>query len=303
VAPARGLSDAVGAPVWLKCENEQHTGSFKLRGAYVRLATAGPAARVRGVVAASAGNHAQGVAFAAARFSTEATIFVPEGANPVKVARTRRWGARVEQVPGGVDAALSAARAYAEEGGRLLVHPFDDITVIAGQGTIAYELLDQMPDLNTVLVGVGGGGLLTGIAAALRSRRRDVRVIGVQSAAAPAFAASLRAGRLVTAATATIADGLAVGRPGALTLDLARRLADDVVTVDEEAFWEAMAFLVAEGHRVEPAGAAGVAALLRHPELARGTTAVVLSGGNVDVATADRVAELASRKAVSRSFA
>ncbi|WP_261559750.1 threonine ammonia-lyase, partial [Frankia tisae] len=158
-----GLSAALGTPVWFKCENEQHTGSFKLRGAYHRVATADPAVRARGVVAASAGNHAQGVAFAAAAFDVPATIFVPTGANPVKVARTRRWGARVEEVPGGVEAALAAAADYAARGGRLLVHPFDDPAVVAGQGTIGLELLDQVPDLGTVLVGVGGGGLLGGV--------------------------------------------------------------------------------------------------------------------------------------------
>jgi threonine dehydratase len=294
VVPAGTLSVQTGVPVLFKCENEQLTGSFKLRGAYVRLAAADPAARARGVVAASAGNHAQGVAFAAARLGAKATIFVPDGANAVKVARTRRWGARVEHVPGGIDAALRAAAAYADEGARLLVHPFDDLTVVAGQGTVGLELLDQVPDLDTVLVGVGGGGLVTGIAAALRARRPGVRVVGVQASSAPAFAASLRAGRLVARPTATVADGLAVGRPGALTLDLARRLVDDVVTVDEEAFWAAMTSLWADGHRVEPAGAAGVAALLRHPGLARGTTVVVLSGGNLDAATADRLAALAA---------
>ncbi len=324
-----GLSAALGTPVWFKCENEQHTGSFKLRGAYHRVATADPAARARGVVAASAGNHAQGVAFAAAAFGAPATIFVPAGANPVKVARTRRWGARVEEVPGGVEAALAAAADYAARGGRLLVHPFDDPAVVAGQGTIGLELLDQVPDLGTVLVGVGGGGLLGGVAAALRARRPGVRVIGVQSVLAPAFAASLRAGRRLSvagdaglpgasararvvlvipgsrpsgrpaptrpaAAARTIADGIAVSEPGALTFALATRLVDEVVTVDEAAFWEAMVLLRRTGLAVEPAGAAPVAALLRHGGLAQGPTVAILSGGNIDPGVASRVKSMAA---------
>ncbi|WP_261567171.1 threonine ammonia-lyase [Frankia gtarii] len=321
-----GLSAALGTPVWFKCENEQHTGSFKLRGAYHRVATADPAARARGVVAASAGNHAQGVAFAAAAFDVPATIFVPAGANPVKVARTRRWGARVEEVPGGVEAALAAAADYAARGGRLLVHPFDDPAVVAGQGTIGLELLDQVPDLGTVLVGVGGGGLLGGVATALRARRPGVRVIGVQSVLAPAFAASLRAGRRLSvvgdaglpgasaravpvipgtrpsgqpaparpAAARTIADGMAVSEPGALTFALATRLVDEVVTVDEAAFWEAMVLLRRTGLAVEPAGAAPVAALLRHGGLAQGSTVAILSGGNIDPGVASRVKSMAA---------
>ncbi|MCK9896383.1 threonine/serine dehydratase [Frankia sp. AgB32] len=322
-----GLTASLGTPVWFKCEHEQYTGSFKLRGAYHRVATADPQRRQRGVVAASAGNHAQGVAFAAAAFGVPATIFVPAGANPVKVARTRRLGARVEEVPGGVDAALGAAARYAAAGGRLLVHPFDDPAVVAGQGTLGLELLEQVPDLRTVLVGVGGGGLIGGVAAALRARRPDVRVIGVQSDLAPAFAASMRAGQRLAVPVGTdltgarerataaarggrtchrpslsrpaavprpLADGMAVGEPGKLTFELASRLVDEVVTVDEAAFWSAMVLLRRTGLVVEPAGAAPVAALLRHGGLAVGTTVAVLSGGNVDPGVAARVKALAA---------
>ncbi len=295
VVPSAHLSRLTDAPVWLKCENEQRTASFKLRGAFARIALADPAVRARGVVAASAGNHAQGVAYAAAHFGVPATIFVPAGASPVKVARTRRLGARVEHVHGAIDAALLAAEAAAVEHGGLLVHPFDDPTVIAGQGTIGLELTEQIPDLRTVLVGIGGGGLISGIAAAIKQRHNDVRVIGVQAAGAPAFALSWRAGRPVRVPAATIADGMAVKTPGSLTLALASALVDDVVTVDEDALWEAMVGLLrADGQTVEPAGAAGTAALLRHPDLAQGPTVVVLSGGNIDPVTARRVRSLAA---------
>jgi threonine dehydratase len=296
VLAAAGLSERAGVPVWLKCENHQHTGSFKLRGAYARTALADPAARARGLVAASAGNHAQGVAFAAARFGVDARIFVPAGANPVKVARTRGWGAQVTHVAGPVDAALAAAEAYAADGGRLLVHPFDDLAVIAGQGTIGTELLAQLPDLATVLVGVGGGGLVTGLAAAVKRRRPDVRVIGVQAAGAPSFARSWHAGHLVAAPASTIADGMAVRRAGTLTLALAAGLLDDVVTVEEEAIWAAMVVLARENDQlVEPAGAAGTAALLTRPDLADGPTVVILSGGNIDDDMAAAVRSLAGR--------
>ncbi|WP_322766201.1 threonine/serine dehydratase [Frankia sp. Cr1] len=289
------LSRLTGMPVWFKCENEQRTASFKVRGAFTRIALADPDVRARGVVAASAGNHAQGVAYAAARFDVPATIFVPAEANTTKIARTRRFGARVELVSGGVDAALLAAEAAAHDLGGLLVHPFDDPLVIAGQGTIGLELIEQLPGLRTVLVSVGGGGLIAGIATALRQRRADVRVIGVQAAGAPAFARSWRCGQRLRVPATTVADGMAVKSPGTLTLALASNLVDDMVTVDEEAFWEAMVLLArADGQLVEPAGAAGVAALLRHPGLAQGPTAVVLSGGNIDQVTATRVRTLAA---------
>ncbi|WP_239310867.1 threonine/serine dehydratase [Frankia sp. Cj3] len=287
------LSRLTGVPVWFKCENEQRTASFKLRGAFTRIALADPEVRARGVVAASAGNHAQGVAYAAARFGVPATIFVPAGANPTKIARTRRFGAHVELVSGDVDAALLAAESAAHDLGGLLVHPFDDPIVIAGQGTIGLELIEQIPGLRTVLVGVGGGGLIAGIATALRQRRADVRVIGVQAAGAPAFVRSWRRGHRLWVPATTIADGMAVRSPGNLPLALAADLVDDMVTVDEEAFWEAMVMLAqADGQTVEPAGAAGAAALLRHPGCAQGPTAVVLSGGNIDQATAGRVRAL-----------
>ncbi|WP_322759530.1 threonine ammonia-lyase [Frankia sp. Cr2] len=289
------LSGLTGVPVWLKCEHEQRTASFKVRGAFTRIALADPEVRARGVVAASAGNHAQGVAFAAARFDAPATIFVPAEANTIKIARTRRFGARVELVSGGVDDALLAAEAAAHDLGGLLVHPFDDPLVIAGQGTIGFELVEQLPGLRTVLVGIGGGGLIAGIATALRQRRADVRVVGVQAAGAPAFARSWRCGHRLQVPARTVADGMAVQSPGALTLALASNLVDDVVTVDEEAFWEAMVLLArVDGQMVEPAGAAGVAALLRHPGLAQGPTAIVLSGGNIDHVTASRVRALAA---------
>jgi threonine dehydratase len=282
VRPSAWLSAAASRSVLLKSEHLQHTGTFKLRGAFVRVASLPADLRRRGVVAASAGNHAQGVAWAARHFRVPATVLVPETANPVKVAATEALGARVLRAPGGVDGALRAAAALAAEEGRALVHPFDDPHVVAGQGTIGLELLDQVPDLGTVLVPVGGGGLVSGVALAVKTYRPRVRVVGVQPVAAAAFARSWLAGTPQTAAPATIADGLAVARPGALPLALAARWVDDVVTVSEDALWAALrGCLTHEDVLLEPAGVAAVAALLEGATSSTpGPVVAVLSGGN-----------------------
>src|SRR4029453_12353338 len=203
-----------GGPVHLKCELLQRTGSFKLRGAFVHVARMPAAVRHGGVVAASAGNHAQGVALAAAYFGIPAVVYMPAGAPAVKVAATEALGARVELVEGTFTEALAAAERHVTEQGATFIHPFDHPDVIAGQGTVGSELLDQLPEVGTVLVSVGGGGLLAGVACAVKALRPAVRVVGVQAEAAAAFAASFRLGRAVERPPlATSADGIAVGRP------------------------------------------------------------------------------------------
>ncbi len=281
---SRWLAGLADVEVWLKCENLQRTGSFKLRGAAVRIARLDAAERERGVVAASAGNHAQGVALAAQQHGLTATVYMPDGAPIPKERATRGYGADVVFVPGPIENALAAARQEAEQSGKVLIHPFDHPDVIAGQGTLGLEILDQCPHAATVLVPTGGGGLLAGIAVAVKARRPDLRLVGVQAAAAAAFPASLSAGRPVRLADMnTMADGIAVGEPGRLTFALVRSYVDDLVTVTEEEMSRALLMLVErEKLVVEPAGAAAAAALAEHPDRFPGPVVVVLSGGNID---------------------
>ncbi|MDM7990548.1 threonine ammonia-lyase [Arthrobacter sp. zg-Y877] len=285
---SRALARETGSPVYLKCENLQRAGSFKVRGAYVRMAKLSPADKARGVVAASAGNHAQGVAVAAARLGIAARIYMPLGVALPKLAATRGHGAEVILHGHSVDDALAEAQAYADQTGAVFVHPFDNVDVVAGQGTIGLELLDQIPDLDTVLMGVGGGGLLAGVAVALKSRARelgrDIRIIGVQAENAASYPPSLAADALVPLTrVTTIADGIAVGRPGQLPFSIIRELVDDVVTVSEDSLARALIFLLERAKMVvEPAGAVGVAALMDGKIESPGTTAVILSGGNID---------------------
>ena len=284
VAGARALSQRCGGPVWLKCENLQRTGSFKIRGAYTRLARLSPEERARGVVAASAGNHAQGVALAAQMLGIHATVFMPEGAAIPKVGATRGYGAEVRLVGETIEGSIAAAGAFAEHTGAVFVHPFDHPDVIAGQGTVGLELLEQVPDVRTVLVCTGGGGLLGGVAAAVKAKRPDVRVVGVQAANAAAWPASLAAGRpQALTEMRTIADGIAVGRPGEVTFPQVAALVDEILTVGEEAISRALLHCLERAKLlVEPAGAAGVAALLEHPGRFATPAVAVLSGGNVD---------------------
>ncbi|MFP5023060.1 threonine ammonia-lyase [Pseudonocardia phyllosphaerae] len=284
IAGARALSELAGTPVHLKCENLQRTGSFKIRGAYTRIARLTDEERARGVVAASAGNHAQGVALAAQLLGVRATVFMPERAALPKVDATRGYGAEV--VLGGqtVDDAVVAATAASEETGAVLVHPFDHPDVVAGQGTVGLEILEQVPDVGTVLISAGGGGLLGGVAAVLRAHRPGVRIVGVQAAGAAAWPASLAAGEPIPAgAMRTMADGIAVGRPGEVTFPQVAGLVDEFVTVDEDALSGALLHCLERAKLlVEPAGAAPVAALLDHPGRWSGPIVPVLSGGNVD---------------------
>ncbi|WP_225755392.1 threonine ammonia-lyase [Actinotalea sp. Marseille-Q4924] len=283
VLDSRAVSTLAGGPVLLKCENLQHSGSYKVRGAYVRLARLSDEERARGVVAASAGNHAQGVALAAGRLGVRATVFMPQGAALPKVAATQQYGAHVELGGDSVDEALAHAREHAELTGAVLVHPFDHVDVVAGQGTVGREILEQVPDVRTIVVPVGGGGLAAGIVAALGDDHPQVEVVGVQAAAAAAYPPSLDAGRPLTVPLhSTMADGIAVGRPGDVPFALLHGRHVPVRTVSEEELSRALLMLLERSKTVvEPAGAAGVASILAgHP--VRTPAVVVLSGGNID---------------------
>jgi threonine dehydratase len=285
VLPSKTLSERCGGSVALKAENLQRTGSFKLRGALNKLASLG-AGCDRGVVAGSAGNHAWALADAARARGVPCEVFMPTQAPLAKVEGCLALGAVVRLVGDSLDECFAAATARAREGGLAFVHPFDDPDVVAGQGTIGLELLDDVADLAKVVVPLGGGGLSSGIAIAVKSARPDVEVVGVQAGACAPFAASLRLGEPVGVPSAlTIADGIAVKRPGALTLGLVARWLDDVVVVGEDEIAEAMVLLMERSKLVvEGAGAVGVAALLGGlvAPAPSGTTVVVLSGGNVD---------------------
>ena len=284
VEGSRPLSERVGGPVVLKCENLQRTGSFKIRGAYVRIARLSDAERARGVVAASAGNHAQGVALAATLLGAQSTVFMPEGAPLPKVEATKAYGAAVRFAGVTVDDALQAAADFAAETGAVVIPPFDHPDIVAGQGTVGLELLEQCPDMRTVVVSVGGGGLISGIAAAIKSARPEVRIIGVQAAGAAAYPPSIAAGRPTPLETmTTIADGIAVGCPGRLTYRMVRDLVDDLTTVTEEALSQALLLCMERAKLVvEPAGAAAVAALMDSPTRFEPPVVAVLSGGNID---------------------
>jgi threonine dehydratase len=282
--PNRPLSAMLGGPVWLKCEQLQRAGSFKIRGAYLRLSRLSEPERARGVVAASAGNHAQGVALAADILGISATVFMPTGAPLPKVAATKGYGAKVEFSGETVDDALAAAHVFAERTGAILIHPFDHLDVIAGQGTIGLEILEQCPDVRTIIAAIGGGGLISGIAVAAKAADPSIRVVGVQASGAAAMPTSLKAGRPVRLEScATIADGIAVGRPGDLTFHHVDALVDDIVTVTDEDISRAMVMLLERAKLVvEPAGAVAVSALMSGLVAAETPAVAVLSGGNID---------------------
>lgn len=284
LAWSRPLSDQLEGEVWFKCENLQRAGSFKLRGAYVRIHNLSEQERSRGVVAASAGNHAQGVALAASLHGAESIVFMPDGAPLPKIAATESYGAQVRFGGPTVDDALVAAQRYAQETGAAFIHPFDHPDVVAGQGTVALEILEQCPQVKTILVGTGGGGLLAGIAAVVAELRPDVEVVGVQAASAAAYPLSLAAGRPTQlGGYSTMADGIAVGRPGDVPFEIVHRLGIPVVTVSEEAISRAVLTLLERNKLVvEPAGAVGVAALIEQARVVETPVVVVLSGGNVD---------------------
>ncbi len=283
MAHSRWLSNVTGTQVYLKAENLQRTGSFKIRGAYVRIARLSEEERARGVVAASAGNHAQGVALAASLLGIKATIFMPVGAALPKVAATESYGAQVEFHGAGVTEALVPAREFAERTGAVLIHPFDHEDIIAGQGTLGLEVLEQCPDVKTILVPLGGGGLAAGLAL-LRSERPDLRIVGVQAEDAAAYPASMAAGRPVPSTMGvTMADGIAVAQPGDIPFEIIATLLDEIITVSEESMSSALIHLLERAKLlVEPAGAAAVAAVIERPAEFEGPVVAVLSGGNID---------------------
>ncbi|GAA2838920.1 threonine ammonia-lyase [Kribbella solani] len=281
---SRWLSELVGGDVFLKCENLQRTGSFKLRGAYVRMARLSKSERDRGVVAASAGNHAQGVALAAQLLGIKSTVFMPNGAPIPKEKATRAYGAEIRFVGTSIDDCLTAARAYAAETGAVLIHPFDHPDIVAGQATTGLEIVEQCPQVRTVVVPTGGGGLLAGIATAMQRDGMPIEVVGVQAAGAAAYPASLAAGEPVQLdRMTTMADGIAVGLPGKVPFETIQQYVGDVRTVGEDSLSKAV-LLVLERAKlvVEPAGAAAVAAVLDEPKRFKPPVVVVLSGGNID---------------------
>ncbi len=290
---SRVLSDKVGGPVFFKCENRQRTGSFKIRGAYLRISRLTEEQRGRGVVAASAGNHAQGVALAASLLGASATVFMPTSAPLPKIAATRGYGAQIHLIGHTIAEPMEAARAYAAETGAVFIHPFDHPDLIAGQGTVGLEILEQCPEVATIVVCTGGGGLLAGIGAAVKGLRPEVWVSGAQAAEAAAFPASLAEGAPVTlAAMDTMADGIAVPAPSDLTFAHVRNLVDEIVTVSEESLSRALLLCLERAKFVvEPAGVAGVAAVLDNPSAFQPPVVIVLSGGNVDPVLLLRVIE------------
>ncbi|QDY78716.1 threonine ammonia-lyase [Streptomyces qinzhouensis] len=292
VEGSRYLTGLVGAPVHFKCENLQRTGSFKLRGAYVRISGLRPEERAAGVVAASAGNHAQGVALASSLLGVRSTVFMPQGAPLPKVAATRDYGADVRLHGQVIEETLEAAEEYARTTGAVFIHPFDHPDVIAGQGTVGLEILEQCPEVRTIVVGIGGGGLAAGVAVAVKAVRPDVRIVGVQAEGAAAYPPSLAAGRPVAVRTpVTMADGIKVGRPGDLPFQIIGELVDEVRTVSEDELSSALLLCLERAKLVvEPAGASPVAALLSDPAaFSAGPVVAVLSGGNVDPLLLQRI--------------
>lgn len=294
-----GISARLGkdcAGLRLKAENLQRTGSFKIRGAYYRLSLLTEPERAAGVVAASAGNHAQGVALAARLLGIPATIFMPETASIAKVKATESYGATVVLVGRSFDEAVAECKARAAGAGAVYISAYDDDGIIAGQGTLGLELLADAPDIDTVLIPIGGGGLFSGVSLALKERNPSIRVIGVQAEGADAAATSYHAGKLMPRSTPvhTICDGIAIKSPSARTFKYIEKYADDVVTVSDVEVADAMLLLLERAKQVvEPSGAAGLAALTAGKAEAKGVTGVILTGGNIDIL---RLADIAQRE-------
>ncbi len=280
---SRTLSQITGAEVYLKFENLQFTASFKERGALNKLALLTPEQRASGVIAVSAGNHAQGVAYHAQRLGIPAVIVMPRFTPTVKIERTRGFGAEIVLTGDTFDDARQQAGVIAAERGLTMVHPYDDLDVIAGQGTVALEMLAEQPQLDCLCVAIGGGGLISGIAVAARALKPDITLIGVQTEQFPSMYAAFRGVQMPTA-NATLAEGIAVKHPGELTAPIVKRLVDDVVLVSEGDIEQAIVMLLEiEKTVVEGAGATGLAALLKHRERFAGRkVGLILCGGNID---------------------
>ncbi len=289
--PSRSLSGMSGCDVWLKAENLQRTGSFKIRGAMNAIGSLSSDDLDRGVVAASAGNHAQGVALAASESGVTATVFMPEAAAIPKVVATRAYGAKVILEGENLAEATDRATEFAHRTGATLIHPFDDIRIIAGQGSLGIELFEQVPDVDTVVIPVGGGGLISGAALALKHLKGGIRIVGVQSDAVPTYIqARVRNEAVEIVPGHTVADGIAVSRPSARCFDMIERYVDELVAVSDHMTTAAVALLLERTkHLVEPAGAVGVAAVLNGMVPYDGRTVVVLSGGNIDLLLLDGV--------------
>jgi threonine dehydratase len=282
------LSQITGQEIFLKCENLQRTGAYKVRGAYNRMSKLSAAERKKGVVAASAGNHAQGVALAAKKLGIKATIFMPIGASLPKLQATENYGAEVVQTGSVFGETLKAAQDYATKKGAIFIPPFDHLDVILGQGTVGLEIIDQVPDVQNILVAIGGGGLAAGVAVAAKLKAaalgKKIKVIGIQAENAAPYVPSLKSGKLTEVQIKrTIADGIAVGRPGKIPFDLIKANLDKVVTVSDDEIAKAIVVLLERSKQVvEPAGAVAIAALMSGAVKVKGTTVAILSGGNID---------------------
>jgi threonine dehydratase len=289
------LSELIGEEVFLKCENLQRTGAYKVRGAFNRMSKLTPQEKKKGVIAASAGNHAQGVALAANKLGIKATVYMPIGASLPKVEATKNYGANVVLTGATFAEALAASQAFAKKTGAVFIPPFDHMDVVLGQGTVGIEILDQVPDVSTIVVAIGGGGLSAGVAVAAKLRAKEqgrkIRIIGVQSEHAAPYVTSLRKGKLTEIViTPTIADGIAVSKPGRIPFELIKKHIDKVVTVSENEIAKAILILLERAKQVvEPAGAVAVAALMSGKAKAKGKTVAILSGGNMDPLLLQRV--------------
>ena len=285
------LERQIGSPVSLKPENLQRAGSFKIRGAYNLMSQLSDADRKKGVIAASAGNHAQGVALAAQLLGIKSTVYMPVGASITKVMATKGYGADVKFIGDRLDVAIAAAKEASEQNGSFFISPFDHPHIVAGQGTVGLEILEQMPDVKTVLVCTGGGGLLAGTAMAIKEQNPNVKVIGVQAANAAAYPNSLKEGKPIALESMnTIADGIAVGKPGGIPFAIIQDYVDDVITVTESQLSVAILQTLERGKLlVEPGGAAAAAAFIANPKAFEGPVAIVLSGGNMDPLLLERI--------------